>query len=220
MNNEQNRRIYILLGAPGAGKGTLAAMISQKAALTHIASGDLFREALSNETELGIEAKTYMEKGQLVPDKITISMILQRIVAPDCAKGLILDGFPRTIEQAQVLDKALSEKGESVSKALYIKVSAEEVVKRLSERLVCRKCQTPYHKTNIPPKTDGICDICGGQLYQRPDDSETIVKDRLKVYSNQTKPVTEYYKKADKLVEIDGEGKVEKVAEMLMSAIT
>jgi adenylate kinase len=214
-----DRKIYILLGAPGAGKGTLAAIISKEVGLAHIASGDLFRNALSKGTELGLEAKKYMDKGELVPDEITIKMILERIAKPDCDKGLLLDGFPRTLEQAKALDGALSKNGESVTKSLYINVSAEEVVKRLGGRWICRGCQTPYHEVNMPSKIKGVCDACGGELYQRDDDTEETVRSRLDVYNKQTKPLIDYYDKIDKLDEIKGEGQAEEVAERLLAVV-
>ena len=214
-----DRKIYILLGAPGAGKGTLAAAISQEVGLAHIASGDLFREALSKGTRLGLEAKKYMDKGELVPDEITIKMILERIARPDCDTGLLLDGFPRTLEQAKALDEALSKNGESVTKSLYINVSDEEVVRRLGGRWICRGCQTPYHEINIPPKVKGVCDACGGELYQRDDDTVATVRSRLDVYTKQTKPLIDYYDKIGKLGKINGEGQAEEVAERLLAVV-
>jgi adenylate kinase len=157
----------ILLGAPGAGKGTQAVMLADKKKMVQVASGDLFRKALQGQTELGKKAKVYMDKGQLVPNEITIQMVLERLSAPDVKAGAILDGFPRNIEQAKALDKALKEKSKAIDKAINIEVSEEEVLKRLSGRWVCRNCQTPYHETDNPPKVKGICDRCGGQLYQR-----------------------------------------------------
>jgi len=214
-----DRKIYILLGAPGAGKGTLATTISLEMGLAHIASGDLFREALSKGTELGLKAKNYMDKGELVPDQITTKMILERITRPDCDKGLLLDGFPRTLQQAKALDEALTRNGESVTGALYINVSAEEVVRRLGRRWICRGCQTPYHEVNMPPKVKGVCDACGGELYQRDDDKEETVRSRLDVYNKQTKPLIDYYDKIDKLDEINGEGKAEEVAHRLLTVV-
>jgi adenylate kinase len=214
-----DRKIYILLGAPGAGKGTLAAAISQEVGLAHIASGDLFREALSKGTRLGLEAKKYMDKGELVPDEITIKMILERIARPDCDTGLLLDGFPRTLEQAKALDEALSNNGESVTKSLYINVSDEEVVRRLGGRWICRGCQTPYHEINMPPKVKGVCDACGGELYQRDDDTVATVRSRLDVYTKQTKPLIDYYDKIGKLDKINGEGQAEEVAERLLAVV-
>ncbi|MBT3362303.1 MAG: adenylate kinase [Chloroflexi bacterium] len=214
-----DRAIYILLGAPGAGKGTLAAIISKEVDLAHIASGDLFREALSKGTDLGVEAKKYMDKGELVPDQITINMILDRIARPDCDKGLLLDGFPRTLEQAKALDEALAKNGENVTKALLIDVSTEEVVRRLGGRWICRDCQTPYHEVTMRPKVEGTCDKCGGQLYQRDDDKESTVRSRLEVYTKQTKPLIDYYGKIDKLAKVNGEGESEEVAKRLLAVV-
>ena len=209
----------VLLGAPGAGKGTQAAFISDSLGLAHVASGDLFREAQNDGSELGALVRTYMEKGELVPDAVTIRVILERISAPDCAQGFILDGFPRTLEQAKALDEALMEKGKAIDVALYIEVSTPELVKRLSGRWICRNCQTPYHLINSPPKVPGRCDRCGGELYQRPDDSEEAVRNRLRVYSTQTAPLSEYYAGQGTLVEINGEQGVEAVAKEVMAAL-
>ncbi len=209
----------ILIGAPGAGKGTQAALVAQDLHLAHIASGDLFRQALEQGTELGLKAKSYMEKGMLVPDEITIRMVLERISAPDCEQGVILDGFPRNLEQAQALDKALPEQGKAIDKAVYIKVSEPELLNRLSGRWICRNCQTPYHATNSPPKVWGKCDNCGGELYQRADDTVETVKNRLKVYFAQTAPLIDYYTQAGKLLEVDGEGGVDEVARRIVTAL-
>jgi adenylate kinase len=214
-----DRKIYILLGAPGAGKGTLAAIISQEVGLAHIASGDLFREALSKETKLGLEANRYMDKGKLVPDEITIKMILDRISRPDCDKGLLLDGFPRTLEQAKALNEALLKNGECVTLVLHINVSSKEAVRRLSGRWICRSCQVPYHEVTMPPNVKGICDKCGGQLYQRDDDTEATIRSRLDVYAKQTKPLIDYYGKIGKLGQINGEGKAEQVAQRLLAVV-
>jgi len=212
--------VYIIfLGAPGAGKGTQAAIVAQELGLVHIASGDLFRQALEQGTELGIQAKSYMEKGMLVPDAITIRMVLERILAPDCEPGVILDGFPRNLEQATALDKALLEQGKAIDKVVYIKVSQQELLNRLSGRWVCRQCQTPYHAINSPPKVGGKCDNCGGELYQRPDDTVETVKKRLEVYFAQTAPLIDYYTQADKLLEVDGEGSVNEVGRRIVTAL-
>jgi len=208
-----------LLGAPGSGKGTQAGAISRRLGIAHVASGDLFREAADRGDELGRQAKSYMEKGLLVPDEITIRMILERIAAPDCAKGFILDGFPRTLEQAKALDRALGERGEAVERVVYIKVSPEELVRRLSGRFICRSCQTPYHLVSSPPKVAGRCDRCGGELYQRPDDSPETVRKRIEVYSAETAPLIAYYEEAGKLVEINGDGGIEEVGEELVGAL-
>ena len=210
----------MFLGAPGSGKGTQANVISQRLGIAHIATGDLFREAVSKGDELGREAKTYMDKGLLVPDEITIRMLLDRIAAADCRKGYLLDGFPRTLEQARTLDRALAEKGEVVNRVLYFKVSTEELVKRLSGRLICRNCQTPYHPITSPPKVDGRCDKCGGELYQRSDDSPETARKRLEVYFTETAALIDYYKEAGKLVEINGEKGIEEVGQEALTAFT
>jgi len=207
----------VLLGAPGSGKGTQAGIVCQRFGVAHIASGDLFREAVNRGDELGQQAKSYMEKGLLVPDEITIRMILERIAAPDCAQGFILDGFPRTLGQAKALDRVLGERG--IDKVVYIKVSTEELVRRLSGRSICRDCQAPYHEITSPPKVLGRCDQCGGELYQRPDDSPETVRKRLEVYFVETAPLIDYYKEAGKLVEIDGERGIEEVGEELIAAL-
>ena len=152
----------VFLGAPGAGKGTQAATVAGKLNLAHIATGDMFREAQKQETELAKQARSYMEKGELVPDEITIQMVLERIAAPDCEKGVIFDGFPRTLKQAEALDEALGKQGKMIDSVVYIKVSEAELLERLGGRWICRQCQTPYHAVNSPPRTPGKCDRCGG----------------------------------------------------------
>jgi len=209
----------ILLGAPGAGKGTQAVMLAEKKKLVQVASGDLFRKALQQETELGKKAKVYMEKGQLVPDEITIQMVLERLAEPDCKKGAILDGFPRNLEQAKALDKALEKKSRAIDKVVYIKVSEGELLKRLSGRWICRKCQAPYHEIDNPPKVAGKCDRCGGELYQRADDNAATIKKRLEVYFAETTPLIDYYKRAGKLLGIDGEGSAVEVNRRILTAL-
>ena len=209
----------VLLGAPGAGKGTQAAIVAEELNLVHIASGDLFRQALEQGTELGLQAKSYMEKGMLVPDQITIRMVLEHLSAPNCEPGVILDGFPRNLEQAEALDNALEEQAKAIDKAVYIKVSEEELLKRLSGRWICRQCQTPYHATNSPPKVWGKCDNCGGDLYQRADDTVETVKKRLEVYFAQTAPLIDYYAQAGRLLEVDGEGSPDEVAKRIIIAL-
>ena len=209
----------VFLGAPGAGKGTQAANVARELDLAHIATGDLFRQAQSQDTELARQAKYYMEKGQLVPDEITIKMVLERISGPDCAGGVIFDGFPRNLHQAEALDQALAGQGKAVDKVVYIKVSEQELLKRLTGRWICRNCQTPYHEVNSPPKVKGICDKCGGELYQRADDKEETIKERLKVFFNETSALIDYYSREGKLLEIDGEGKVEEVSKRIIDCL-
>jgi len=209
----------IFLGAPGAGKGTQAASIASELNLAYIASGDLFRQALEQGTDLGMKAKSYMEKGVLVPDEVTVQMVLERMSAPDCEHGVIFDGFPRNLNQAEALDKALARQGKTIDKVVYIKVSEEELLRRLSGRWICRNCQTPYHMVNSPPRVRGKCDRCGGELYQRPDDTVKTAKKRLQVYFAETAPLIDYYTRAGKLLDIDGEGSVDEVGKRIMAAL-
>ncbi len=209
----------IFLGAPGAGKGTQAARVVQELKLAHIATGDLFRQALEQGTELAIKAKSYMEKGMLVPDEITIRMVLERMSASNCKSGVILDGFPRNLQQAEALDKALAQQAKAIDKVAYIKVSEEELLRRLTGRWICRQCQAPYHATNSPPKVWGKCDRCGGELYQRPDDAVQTVKKRLQVYFAETAPLIDYYAQSGKLLEVDGEGSVDEVRRRIVVAL-
>jgi adenylate kinase len=212
--------VYIVfLGAPGAGKGTQAATVARELSLVHIATGDLFRQAIEKGTELAMQAKSYMEKGMLVPDEVTIQMVLERIATPDCETGVIFDGFPRTLKQAEALDGALAQRGETIDKVVYIKVSEAELLDRLSGRWICRQCQTPYHAQNSPPKVWGKCDKCGGELYQRPDDTVETIKERLKVYFAETAPLIDYYTRAGRLLEIDGEGGVDEVGKRIVAAL-
>ena len=209
----------IFLGAPGVGKGTQAAAVAQELNLGYIASGNLFRQAIEQKTELGTQVKSYVEKGGLVPDELTIKMVLERMSAPDCEPGAVLDGFPRTQAQAEALEKALAQQAKTIDRVVYIKVSEEELLKRLSGRWICRRCQTPYHAVNSPPKVWGRCDKCGGELYQRPDDTDEAIKKRLQVYFAQTAPLIDYYTVKGKLVEVDGEGDVGEVKERIMAVI-
>ena len=209
----------ILFGAPGAGKGTQAMYVAQKLDLVHIATGDLFRQAIEQGTELGTQAKSYMEKGMLVTDEITIGMVLERISAPDCESGVVFDGFPRNLEQARALDEALAKQNKAIDKVVYIKVSKEELIRRLGGRWICRNCQTPYHAVDSPPKVWGRCDKCGGELYQRSDDTAETVKKRLQVYFTETAPVIDYYTQAAKLTELDGEGNVDEVGDRIIAVL-
>lgn len=209
----------VLLGAPGAGKGTQAAMISRKMGLAHIASGDLFRQAVEKGTKLGQSVKAYMDKGMLVPDEVTIQVISERLNEPDCQTGCVFDGFPRTVEQVKALDKTLASQGEAIDKAIYVEVSDDELLKRLGGRWICRQCQTPYHEVTSPPRIPNKCDKCGGELYQRSDDTEETVKERLKVYFTQTTPVLDYYRAEGKLVTVDGKRGIEEVSEEIIDVL-
>ncbi len=207
----------VFLGAPGAGKGTQAANVARELKLKAIASGDLFRQAVERGDELGLKVKDYLEKGVLVPDEITAQVVLERMSSPDCRDGVVFDGFPRNLKQAEVLDKALKRQNKNLDWVVHIKVSEKELIKRLGGRLVCRQCQTPYGKETA--YTKGKCQKCGGELYQRPDDSIKTVKERLKVYFDETAPLIEYYKKSGKLLEVDGEGSVDKVARRITGVL-
>ena len=209
----------VFLGAPGAGKGTQAAEVAKALKLAHIATGDMFREAQKKSTKLALEAKTYMEKGLLVPDEITIKMVQERISAPDCKNGVIFDGFPRNLAQAQALDKAMAEQSKAIDKVIYIKVAEGELLKRLGGRWICRQCQSPYHEVASPPKVKGKCDKCGGDLYQRADDVPQTIKERLKVFFAQTAPLIDYYTKTGKLAEVNGEGSMDEIKQRILNAV-
>ena len=209
----------ILLGAPGAGKGTQAATLHEELNAPHIATGDLFRAALSQGTPLGLEAKSYMDRGALVPDDVTVRMLLERISEPDASDGYILDGFPRSLAQAEALDEALGSRDEKVDKVMLVDVSEDELVRRLSGRWICRACQTPYHAVSNPPKTEGVCDADGGELYQRDDDKPETVKNRLGVYRDQTAPLIDYYGAQQILTRINGEQGIDGVRADLLAAL-
>lgn len=193
----------ILLGPPGAGKGTQAASLSQELRIPHISTGDMFRHALKNETPLGIEAKTYMDSGALVPDEIVVAMVRERISEDDCADGFILDGFPRTRVQAEKLDEMLKDAGITLECVLNLDCDDNTVVARLTGRRVCRACGAIYHVVNMPPKQEGVCDLCGGELYQRDDDKEATIMHRLEVYREATAPLIDYYRRTDLLYDVD-----------------
>ena len=209
----------LLMGPPGAGKGTQAVILAEKLGIPHISTGDMFRKAVKEETALGLEAKRYMDSGQLVPDEVTIGIVRERLGAGDCAKGFLLDGFPRTVFQAEALDGIMKELGTKLDMALNIDVDAEALVGRITGRRMCRSCGTPYHVTFSPSKVQGVCDACGGELYQRDDDKEETVRERLEVYNSQTLPLIEYYRKQGIIVDIDGNQPMEKVTEAILKAI-
>lgn len=201
----------IMLGAPGAGKGTQAKMIAEKYGLPHISTGDIFRANIKNGTELGKEAKEYMDKGLLVPDELTVRLLLDRVAQDDCKNGYVLDGFPRTIPQAEVLDEKLSELGEKVDYAINVDVPDENIVNRMSGRRACLNCGATYHIVSIPPKKEGICDVCASALVLRDDDRPETVQNRLKVYHEQTQPLIDFYERKGVLRSVDGTLPMEEV---------
>jgi adenylate kinase len=212
-------RFYVLLGPPGAGKGTQAKVIAEKYGLVHISSGDLFRENLKNETELGKLAQGYMARGELVPDNVTIAMVRDRISRPDCKQGALLDGFPRTPAQADALAEMLKEFNSKVELVPLIDVPADELVERLSGRWTCKQEGHVFHEKFNPPQKAGVCDIDGSELYQREDDKKATVQNRIKVYTEQTAPLIEYYSSRNLLARIDGRKAIDDVTKDLITAI-
>jgi adenylate kinase len=212
-------RFIVLLGPPASGKGTQAARLREALGLPHIASGDLFRENLKNETELGRKAKVYMDRGDLVPDDITIGMVMDRLSRPDCAGGALFDGFPRTIAQAEALDQALADRRYKISLVPNIVVPDDVLVERVSGRRLCRTCGEAYHIKFNPPKQPGVCDTDGGELYQRDDDNAETVRQRLKVYWDQTSPLIDYYRRQGVLVEINGDQPIDAVTADLRTVV-
>lgn len=194
----------IMLGAPGAGKGTQAKKIAEKYSIPHISTGDIFRANIKNGTELGQKAKTYMDQGLLVPDELVVDLVVDRVNQDDCVNGYVLDGFPRTIPQAEALDKALKELGQKIDYAINVEVPDENIVHRMGGRRACIGCGATYHVEFNAPKVEDVCDTCGGELVLRDDDKPETVQKRLSVYHAQTQPLIDYYKKANVLVEVDG----------------
>ena len=209
----------ILLGPPGAGKGTQAVRIVEKYNVPHISTGDIFRENIKNGTELGKKAQEYMNKGELVPDDLVIEIATTRLLADDCKEGFLLDGFPRTVYQAEMLDEFLAAHDSKIDKVLDIAVEKEELMTRLTGRRVCKACGASYHVVNIPPKKEGICDVCGEPLVQRADDNAETVANRIEVYEAQTMPLIEYYEKAGNIAHIDGATGLDQVFADIVKAL-
>lgn len=209
----------VLLGPPGAGKGTQAVRIVEKYNVPHISTGDIFRENIKNGTELGKKAQEYMNKGELVPDDLVIEIATTRLLADDCKEGFLLDGFPRTVYQAEKLDAFLEAHGMKLDKVIDIEVEKEELITRLTGRRVCKACGASFHVVNIPPKTEGICDNCGGELFQRADDTIETVENRIEVYIEQTMPLVDYYTAAGNIAVIDGALALDTVFDAIVEAI-
>jgi len=218
-NDTRLGRVVVLLGAPGAGKGTQAQILSQRLGLAHVATGDLFRAAVRDGTPLGVTAKGYMDRGELVPDSVTIEMLLERLAQPDAAAGILLDGFPRNTAQAEVLDEALAARGSRVEVAPYIEVPEADLVARLGGRWICRAQGHPYHELSNPPRVPGICDIDGSELYQRTDDQPETVQARLRQQLGALDQVVEHYRRLGALKTVDGTGPIGRVSDDLLAAI-
>ncbi len=212
-------KYIVLLGPPGAGKGTQAAVVAKKMDLAHISSGNIFRENIDNQTALGLRAQKYINSGQLVPDDLTIAMIRDRLSMPDCKRGAILDGFPRTVAQAAELDKLLEEMNARIESVPFIDIPEDVLVERLSGRWICESEKHVYHLTFNPPRTQGICDVDGSPLHQRKDDARETVERRIREYNEKTAPLIEYYRKAGKLIEIDGKKEIDQVTKEILTKI-
>ena len=209
----------VLLGPPGAGKGTQAVRLVEKYEIPHISTGDIFRKNIKEGTELGKKAQEYMNAGALVPDELVVDLVKDRLQQDDCKNGFLLDGFPRTIFQAEKLDEFLSESNLKMDIVINLKVEKEALIKRLTGRRVCKDCGASYHIVNIPPKKEGVCDICGGELIQRKDDNIETVENRINVYEEQTAPLIGYYKEAGSLVDFYGEASLDEVFDAIVQAI-
>ena len=210
---------FILIGAQGSGKGTQSAELTRALGVRHVASGDMFRKAFDEKTELGIKAKAYLDRGELVPDDITVAMVLSRIKEPDCANGVLLDGFPRTIPQAQALDAGLQETGQQIDLMIYLKVPREELLKRLSGRYICRANQHVYNIYSHKPKVAGICDLDGSELYQRSDDTGEAVQKRLDIFFNETVHLLDYYSSQQKVIEVNGNQGIDQVRTAILDQV-
>lgn len=209
----------LIMGPPGAGKGTQAEVLVKELNITHISTGDMFREAIKNGTPLGLKAKEYMDRGELVPDEVVIGMVKERLSQPDCSQGFLLDGFPRTVEQAKALDETLNEMGIKLDGVINIVVPLDKLMARLTGRRVCRNCGASYHIIFNPPKEEGKCNSCGGELYQRSDDNEESVSTRLKAYEEKTQPLIDYYAAKGILKNINGDQEIPKVLADILAAV-
>jgi len=209
----------IFLGAPGARKGTQARRLAGESSVPQVATGDMLREAVAEGTPLGREAKRYMDSGALVPDDVVIGLVDERLARSDAGAGYVLDGFPRTVAQAEALDALLRRRRQELDRVIFFDVSRDELIRRLTGRRICRKCGTAFHLVSAPPRTAGRCDVCGGELYQREDDAEATVARRLDVYETQTAPLLDYYRRRGLLVRVAGEGAMEDVADRIRKAV-
>ena len=206
------------LGPPGAGKGTQARTLAREWSVAHLATGDMLRDALAAGSRLGLEAKRFMDQGALVPDEVIIGLMRERLAKPDAAKGFIVDGFPRTIAQAEALARLLKDAGQALDAVIFFDVSEEELLRRLTGRRVCRQCQTTYHLVSAPPQKPGVCDRCGGELYQREDDRAETVRRRLEVFARQTTPLLDYYRQRNLLTTVAGEGPIDSIRQAIRRA--
>lgn len=211
--------MVILFGAPGAGKGTHAKRLSDLLSIPHISTGDIFREEMERNSQLGLKVRSYVEKGELVPDDVVNEIVKRRLAQEDCKKGFILDGYPRTLPQAEALEKILKELSLPLKKVINLQVGEEEIIRRLSGRRICRNCGAIFHIINIPPKKEGICDYCGGELYQRDDDTPWAIKHRLAVYHRQTEPLLRFYKEKGLLVDLNCEVPLEQSVEQMLKIL-
>jgi adenylate kinase len=214
------KMIVVILGPPGAGKGTQSELLAKRAGLPHVATGDLLRDAVSRGTSLGLLAKPYLERGELIPDETMVEIIRERLSKPDALRGAILDGYPRTIEQARALNRVLSEQGRTVDRVIYLRIPVEEVVRRIAQRYVCPNCKAVYDLQTRPPQVPGRCDRCGHALTQRPDDRADVVIHRLEVYDTETAPLIDFYRRQNLMTEVDGSKGVEEVHETILRALS